>query len=143
VSGIRSLLTVHKLAGPGPRGPDGALPLLGLAIDGDLPQVHEFPTSWLMRGVAEGWLEMEGELAFDEPFRPPPWGESLGLVWVEGSFIKLKTIGGDTVYRVTSRAGHHEDPAAGPTPARPELGDPGHPVGYRVDRFYVGQLVTA
>lgn len=75
-------------------------PLLGIAIEGKPPTQIELTTSWVGRGAAEGWIELEGAEVVHRAGGPPenPWGVTHSFV--HASAIVLKTVEGDVRYEV-------------------------------------------
>ena len=89
------------LADPDDPGTPKPWPLAGVEFVGDPPKTAEVPTSWVARGAAEGWLELEGAEVVHRPGGPPdnPWTVTHTFVKLEA--FTVKAIDGDVRYTVT------------------------------------------
>ena len=77
-------------------------PLLGVAIEGDVPKTAKLSERLVAAGRAEGWIEVEGEEIVHRSSGPPenPWGTP-AHTFVQLTAIIFKTVGGDVRYTVT------------------------------------------
>lgn len=75
-------------------------PLAGVRIEGETPKRTVVPMSWVQRGVAEGWLRLEGERVQHRPGGPAeePW--RVTHTFLQADAIILACVGGDVRYRV-------------------------------------------
>jgi hypothetical protein len=96
-----------------------AWPLLGVVIEGEAPAQCRVSTTFVNRGVAEGWISLENQNVTHEPGGPPqnPW--AVTHTFIAADAIVLHTVGAETRYRVTHNPGKYVE------------GD-----GMRVDWFY-------
>lgn len=125
-------------------------PLAGIEIVGDPPDLAMFPTgttlesSFVRRGQAEGWLELEGLKVVYRPAGPPGQPELGGLPdrlpheFHHADAIVIHTVDGDVRYRVTHQPDKYAEHGDDDTEVSPDMYDSG---ATRVDWFYVGELV--
>lgn len=75
-------------------------PFAGIRVEGDAPKASRIPTSFVDRGIAEGWLELEGSRVVHRPGGPPeqPW--RVTHTFMHGDAIVLKTVDGDVRYAI-------------------------------------------
>jgi hypothetical protein len=114
-------------------------PLLGVEVVGDAPQVTRVPTSWVTRGVAEGWLELVNGRMEHRPGGPPedPWKVTHSFQHADA--IRFKTVDGEpeVVYNVTHQPDKYADDGDGlsddVTPVTDQMYREGNT---RVDWFY-------
>lgn len=109
-------------------------PSAGVSIYGELLDKCSAPTSLIARGIAEGWVEAEGEELVHEPAGPPsnPWSRTNTFLHYDA--IIIKTVDGDVRYQVTHQPGHYDDPPPD-EPSGSKYAD-SDPSGQRVDWFY-------
>ncbi|HLE99647.1 MAG TPA: hypothetical protein VI540_07085 [Gaiellaceae bacterium] len=76
-------------------------PFAGLVVE-EAPKTCEIPTSFVARGLAEGWLTLEGHRMVHRSGGPPeaPW--SVTHTFMHGEAIVLHTLSGDVRYRITA-----------------------------------------
>lgn len=103
-------------------------PLLGISIEGDVPEQTTVPTSFVENGRREGWIEVEGERAVVRPAGPPGQPYLKQHTFIHADAIVLRLIDGDLRYRVVHQPDKYHDGPEG-TDA---VGDP----TARVDHFY-------
>lgn len=89
--------------------PQESWPLLGVAFEGEAPTECRVPTSWVQMGVAEGWIEREGERVAFAAGGPQadPW--RVTHTFVQCDAIVLHMTDGDYRYRVTHNPGKYAD----------------------------------
>lgn len=78
-------------------------PTLGIAIEGDAPKHAKIPTSFVDRGLAEGWLSAQSPTAVHRPGGPPeqPW--RVTHTFLHAQKLTLHTVDGDVHYRVVDQ----------------------------------------
>lgn len=98
-------------------------PLLGVIME-IAPEHATIPTSWVSRGVDEGWISVENPTHVVKPAGPPasPWRDQ--HVFVHCTEIVIHCIEGDVRYRVVHQPDKYQDED-----------------GWRVDWFYLAELV--
>lgn len=76
-------------------------PLAGVEVVGEPPKECRVPTTWVLMGRREGWIELEGEQVVHRPGGPPdePW--RVTHTFVQGDVLVLKCVDGDVRYRIT------------------------------------------
>ena len=76
-------------------------PLAGIAIVGDPPEVTTASTTFVSKGIDEGWITLEGERMAHRPGGPSqkPWAVTHSFTHAEA--IVIHTVDGDVRYRVT------------------------------------------
>lgn len=101
-------------------------PLAGVQIEGDAPKTCQVPTSFVNRGQAEGWLELENARPEHVAGGPAddPW--RVTHTFVHADAVVLHCTDGDVRYRVTAQPGKYPDPD--------------EPSGSRIDWFYTLKL---
>lgn len=82
-------------------------PLKGLRIEGDPPPHIRVPTSWVTRGVNEGWITLSGETVKRFPAGPPANPRAKQHTVFQADTITLHTLDGDVVYRVAHQPGKY------------------------------------
>ena len=102
-------------------------PLAGVRFEGEPPDVAKVPTSWVQRGVAEGWLTLENPRPVAKPGGPPenPWRPDKVHNFMHGDAIVLYIVDGDHRYFITHQPDKYDDDQ--------------EPSGTRVDHFYIVQ----
>lgn len=148
----------RKLVNPATPGEDHEpWPLLGLEVVGDVPEETRVPTSWVSRGISEGWLEGINGRPVVRPAGPrqDTWNSTqtgTPHVFTHYDEIVLKTVTGDIRYRVTHQPDKYADydqathtdrlkafTADDDTPVTPAAYEAG---ATRVDWFYDLELVS-
>ena len=106
-------------------------PFAGLQIEGKPPRRVKMPTTWVARGISEGWLKGKGKKLVHRSAGPPgnPWASSHTFVHYET--ITLRTVDGDVVYKI------RQNPDKWPDKKEAEAG-----FGGDVRWVYEGSLVT-
>jgi hypothetical protein len=106
-------------------------PLLGVRVEGDAPKECKLPTSWVIKGQAEGYVELDNPRMVFRPGGPKeePW--RVTHTFTHADSITLHTIDGDVVYRVV------EQPDKWPA----EKNDLDEGFGGEVRWFYLVKLV--
>ena len=123
----------RKLVNPATPGDDHEpWPLLGVVVEGETPQTCRVPTSFVQLGVAEGWIEREGEGVVHRAGGPPsdPWRST--HTFVQADTIVLHLADGDLSYRVVHQPDKYAD-ASRQRPYDPATDDNATTV---VDWFY-------
>lgn len=113
-------------------------PLAGVQIMGEIPDEVTVPTSWVDRGVTEGWLELVNPRTVVRPAGPRQSVLNSTTnggphVFVHADAIVVKTLAGDVRYRVAHQPDKYADPGDDTTPVTPDVYDGGNT---RVDHFY-------
>jgi len=109
-------------------------PLAGVQIEGEPPASCRVPTSWVERGIDEGWIELVNPRLVHRPGGPAgakQW--STVHTFTHADAIVLRTVDGPVRYRVVHQPDKYVD-----------SDDPGEPVtddiyqagNTRVDRLY-------
>ncbi len=106
----------RKLINPATPGDDHEpWPLLGLEVVGEAPATCNPPTSWVERGVREGWLVLEGARPVvrpggppDDPMRRDP-ERAIPHLFMHADVVVLKTVDGDVRYRVVRQPDKYVD----------------------------------
>lgn len=130
-------------------------PLLGVRVEGDPPKLTRVPTSWVTRGITEGWLETVNLRVEHRPGGPPhdPWRVTHTFTHTDEIILKAPEPKDDVRYqvvhqpdkyaddsvtdergRVTEENNHDDD-----TPVSSEIYNAGET---RVDWYYDLKLVT-
>lgn len=113
-------------------------PLAGVQIV-DAPDRCSVPTGWVNKGMAEGWLELEGPKVVSRPAGPAHDPHSGTHQFIHAEALVIHTVDGDVRYRVVHQPDKY---ATSPDPNTPADDDtPVTPEGYaagetRVDWFY-------
>jgi hypothetical protein len=89
--------------------PRDARPFGGLQIEGDAPKETRVPTSWVARGQAEGWIEVDNPQMVVRPAGPAHAPMTTSHVFMHADAIILKTTDGDVRYRVTHQPDKYVD----------------------------------
>lgn len=85
-------------------------PFAGLAIEGDAPQLTRLPTTFVNRGIQEGWIEVENQQVWYRPSGPAATSWSTPPhAFMHCDVIVLKTVDGDVRYRVTHQPDKYVD----------------------------------
>lgn len=84
-------------------------PLAGMRLTSDAHPETSAGMSWVRQGVAQGWIEVQGENVVHAPGGPEgdPW--RVTHTFFEADRIVLKTVDGDVVYDVVSNPGKDAD----------------------------------
>lgn len=143
-------LRVRKLAdrsggeparwGSQPGSPPGTWPLAGVRVEGEIPSPCRLPTSWVARGIAEGWLTGEGHQVVLRPSGPAdnPWRpDKPPHVLHHFDTLVLHTVDGDVRFRVVHQPDKYADPGDDDTPVTEDVYAAG---ATRVDWFYGVEL---
>lgn len=114
------------------------LPLLGVRIEGETPRECRVPTSWVARGIAEGWIEGVNGRPVVRPAGPTQevWDSShtgQPHVFTHYDTIVIKCLDGDVRYRVTHQPDKYVDSDDPDEPVTPEIYAEGRT---RVDHWY-------
>lgn len=119
---------------------DKPWPLLGMAVIGDPPAACNVSTAFVERGIAGGWIELEGEHIVHRPGGPADRQWKVTHTFTHADALVLKTVDGDVRYRVVHQPDKyaHHDSADDDTPVLPEDYAAG---ATRVDHFYGLELV--
>jgi hypothetical protein len=126
--------------------PAGSWPLAGVRIEGEIPQAPRLPTSFVARGVAEGWIVGEGHHPVMRPAgrADNPWAPTDAApqphVFHHYDMLVLRTVDGDVRYRVVHQPDKYADPGDDDTPVTDDAYASGQT---RVDHFYVLELLEA
>jgi len=109
-------------------------PLLGVRIEGELPDETRVSTRWVAGGVAEGWLELVNEQVVHRPSGPPDdlW-RTPPHTFRQADAIIIKTVDGPVTYRVIHQPDKYVDDAKPDARVTPEIYAAGQT---RVDHFY-------
>lgn len=136
----RSALQIRKLADKsGSRRDDGSWPALGLvAFEGEAPKSTIVPTTFIERGLAEGWLEAEGGTPVVRPAGPTQdvWTSShtgTPHVFVHYDALTFKTPDGPIRYKVDHQPDKYVDGGSDTQKVTKEIYAEGRT---RVDHFY-------
>lgn len=129
------------LVNPANVDPDGQIggehhepwPLLGLAIEGDAPRVCRVPTSFVVRGQGEGWLELENARMEFRPGGPPEDPYRVTHAFTHADALVLKCVDGDVRYSITHQPDKYADEGTDKTPVTDLVYAAGDT---RVDWFY-------
>jgi hypothetical protein len=105
---------------------DEPWPLAGVRFDGEPPERARVPTSTIDLGVAEGWVELEGEQVVHRPGGPPEAPYRVTHTFRHAEAIIFRFLDGEHRYRVVHQPDKYHDGPAG-TDADPTA---------RVDWFY-------
>lgn len=113
-------------------------PLAGVRIEGDAPVSCKVPTSWVARGIAEGWLEGVNERPVVRPAGPTQnvWNSShtgQPHLFMHYDALILKCVDGDVRYEVTHQPDKYVDSDDPSESVTPEIYAAGNT---RVDHFY-------
>lgn len=96
-----------KLVNPETPGEDHEpWPLLGVRVEGEAPEETQVPTSWVDKGIAEGWIVAVGGRPVVRPAGPTQdvWISShtgTPHVFMHYDALVIKTVDGDVRYTVT------------------------------------------
>jgi hypothetical protein len=126
-------------------------PLLGVKID-NKPTRTRVATSFVVKGIAGGWLTLDGIELAHRPGGPAedPWRST--HTFTHAKTLTLHTLDGDVVYNIVHQPdkyacsekadllGDHDTEYDNNTPVTPEVYNAGHT---RVDHFYELELVNA
>lgn len=95
-------------------------PFAGIAIEGTPPKVTTASTTFVSKGVDEGWITLEGERMAHRPGGPAqkPWAVTHSFLHADA--VVIHTVNGDVRYRVTEQPDKYHDGPEG-TDA---IGDP-------------------
>jgi hypothetical protein len=113
-------------------------PLLGIKVEGEAPSYTMLSTKFVTLGVAEGWIEIEGERVVHRPGGPAsdPW--RVTHTFVHADAIIIKTVDGDVRYEVHGEQGQPDKYDKGGDPVDElDCGDP----DCTVEKFYNLKLV--
>lgn len=99
------------------------------------PRTTRVPTKWVVRGVAEGWLELRGSNLVHRPGGPVEDPYRITHTFTHADQIVLITVPGeaDIVYDVTHQPDKYADPGTDKTPVSQDMYSGG---ATRVDHFY-------
>lgn len=132
------MLKVHKVADR--RGivdpavpPPMPLPLLGVRIVGDIPTECRVPSSWVTRGVREGWIALEGARVVHRPGGPAGDEWRVTHTFTHADAVVIKCLDGDVRYRVVHQPDKYADSDDPTESVTPEIYATGRT---RVDHFY-------
>lgn len=103
-------------------------PLLGVSIEGEVPEETTVGTRFVDGGRSEGWISVEGEKAVVRPAGPSERPYLKQHTFVHFDAITLHTLAGDVRYRVVRNPDKWHDGPEGTDVA----GDP----TARVENFY-------
>lgn len=97
-------------------------PFLGIKIEGELPEETAVSTTFVDRGIAEGWLKLENPRIVHEAGGPSnnPW--TVTHTFKQADAVVLDTVDGEIRYVVRTQPGKWDDA--------------NEPSGKRVDWFY-------
>lgn len=113
-------------------------PLLGVQVEGEIPTACRVPSSFVARGVAEGWIEGVNGRPVVRPAGPAQsaWNSShtgQPHVFMHFDALVLKCMGGDVRFVVTHQPDKYVDSNDPTEPVTPELYVAG---ATRVDHWY-------
>lgn len=94
-------------------------PLLGVLIEGDVPQSVTVPHTTINKGRSEGWVELVNERVIHEPGGPADNLWAVTHTFEQADEVIFHLLDGDVRYRVIHNPGRYVD------------GE-----GYRIDWFY-------
>lgn len=109
-------------------------PLAGIQVV-DAPDECTVGARWVTRGVAEGWIELEGARLVTRPAGPAHDPTASTHQFVHADALVIHSVDGDVRYRVTHQPDKYADheEADDETPVTSEAYAAG---GTRVDHFY-------
>lgn len=115
-------------------------PLLGVEPVGDLPKQTRVPTTWVTRGIAEGWIELENPQMVHRPGGPPedPWRITHTFTNADAIILKTPKLESNIKFRVKHNPDKYAEDGDDQTPVTPEVYSDG---ATRVDWFYDLELV--
>jgi hypothetical protein len=76
-------------------------PLLGIELIGDPPKEARVSQTWVMNGIDDGWLELEGDRPEHRPGGPPGNRWRVTHTFIHADAIIIHTISGDVRYKIT------------------------------------------
>jgi hypothetical protein len=84
-------------------------PLLGVEPIGDLPDICIVATTFIATGVADGWVELEGEkiMHVEGGTEQEPW--AVTHTFVTADTVVFKFLDGDIRYEVTRQPGKYDE----------------------------------
>lgn len=88
---------------------DEPWPLLGVQFEGEPPEAARVPTSTIDLGVAEGWVELEGEHVVHRPGGPPEAPYRVTHSFRQADVIIFRFLDGDHRYRVVHQPDKYSD----------------------------------
>lgn len=128
-----------KLVNPATDGDDHEpWPLAGVEAVGEVPAEVDFPTHFVARGKAEGWITLEGEEVVHRPGGPPDNVWAVTHTMVQAQEIVLHLASGDVRYKVVHQPDKYVAEGTDKTKVSDELYAAGQT---RVDYFYGCKLV--
>lgn len=95
---IREIRPVWLKAKSSPR------PLVGMKIEGEMPDTLVLSTSFIAKGKSEGWIEVEGGTRVHRSSGPKsdPWGNP-PHTFIHYDRITIKTVDGDFSFKVVEQ----------------------------------------